>query len=513
MASSHTDTLAGSPAATAHGASLGDRLAVAASHVALPHLLLLALVLRLCAFAVATPAHPDEVFQYLETAHRLVFGHGVITWEWRHGMRGWLLPLLVSGPMALGGWLDPRGGLYLALPKLVMVAGSLVTVAVAWRLGARISRLHAQVAGFVAAIWYEFVYFAPHVMSETAAIALILPAALLLMDKPRWTFLRLAGAAALLACAAAVRFQYLAAIGALVGACCVTDLKRCWRPLLVGGLAGLLPSVICDLAMGAVPFAWLVENIRLNFLENRAAGFSSSGPFGYAAEAWPRLALWAVPLLALAAVGARRYPALAWTAAANLVFHSAIAHKEYRFILLSVLAAVLLAAIGTVDWVLSVERRDGAAAGRSKLQFLCMVWVIASLSCGFGGFRSQWMKFHPEMDLYAQLRADPSLCGLALYRHDYSTTGGYAYLHRATPMFYFTDEDSRRPAAELAAASGAFNVILANPNLAPELPAAFKPAACEDAASGRACLFRRPGRCLDTGSPFAINAVLKRLDQ
>jgi phosphatidylinositol glycan class B len=513
MAPSRTETLAGSPVDTDPGASLSDRLAAAVSNVGLPHLLLLALVLRLAAFAVATPAHPDEVFQYLETAHRLVFGHGVITWEWRHGMRGWLLPLLVSGPMALGGWLDPQGGLYLALPKLVMVAASLVTVVVAWKLGARVSRLHAQVAGFVAAIWYEFVYFAPHVMSETAAIALILPAALLLMDKPRRSFWRLAAAAALLACAAALRFQYLAAIGALVTACCIADLKRCWAPLLVGGVAGLAPSVICDLAMGAVPFAWLVENIRLNFVENRAAGFSSSGPLGYAVEAWPHLALWAVPLLVLAAVGARRYPALAWMAAANLVFHSAIAHKEYRFIFLSVLAAVLLAAIGTVDWVLSVERRDGGAAGRSKLQFLIMVWVIASLSCGFGGFRSQWMKFHPEMDLYARLRGDPALCGLAIYRHDYSVTGGYAYLHRVTPMFYFTDEDSRRPVADLAAAAGAFNVILATPALAAELPAAFKPVACENAGSGSACLFRRPGRCLDAGSPFAINAVLARLEQ
>jgi hypothetical protein len=80
-------------------------------------------------------------------------------------------------------------------------------------------------------------------------------------------------------------------------------------------------------------------------------------------------------------------------------------------------------------------------------------------------------------------------------------------------MFYFTDEDSRRPAEDLAAASGAFNVILASPALAAELPAAFKPMACEDAGSGRACLFRRPGRCLDAASPFAVNAVLARLDQ
>ena len=495
------------------GRAIGDRLASALSRIGLAHLLLLAASLRLAAAAIATPAHPDEVFQYLETAHRLLFSHGVVTWEWRAGMRGWLLPLLVSVPMGLGAWLDPHGALYLMLPRLVMVGVSLVTVVVAWNLGERVSRLHAQVAGFVAAIWYEFVYFAPHVMSETAAIALILPAALLLMERGRWTAWRLALAAALLASAAALRFQYLPAIGVLVGVCCAADLRRCWWPLLLGGLAGLAPSAVCDLAMGSAPFAWIVENFRLNIVENRAASFSSSGPFGYIGEAWPRLALWAVPLLVLAGVGARRYPALAWMAIANLVFHSMVAHKEYRFILLSVLVAVLLAAIGTVDWAAAVARRDGAEASRAKLRFLCIVWVIASVSCCVGGFRSQWMKFQPEMDLYARLRGDPALCGLAVYRHDFSTTGGYAYLHRATPMAYIADEDSARPSADLARSAAGFNTVMTAATHASELPSQYRALACEGRGGARICVYRRPGACRDAASHFAINAVLQRLDQ
>jgi GPI mannosyltransferase 3 len=493
--------------------ALRDRLTSAISRVGLPHLLLLALALRLAVAAIATPAHPDEVFQYLETAHRVLFKHGVVTWEWRAGIRGWLLPLLVAVPMGLGSWLDPHGALYLTLPKLVMVGLSLVTVAAAWKLGERVSRVHAQVAGFVAAIWYEFIYFAPHVMSETAAIALILPAALLLIDRQRWTAWRLALAAALLANAAALRFQYLPAIGVLVMACCIADLRKSWWPLLLGGLAGLAPSVVCDLAMGSTPFAWILENFRLNIVENRAAAFSSSGPFGYAGEVWPRLALWAVPLVVLAAFGARRYPALAWMALANLVFHSAVTHKEYRFILLSVLVAVLLAAIGTVDWAAAVARKDGTEAGRAKLRFLCIVWVIASVSCGAGGFRSQWVKFQPEMDLYTRLRGDPALCGLAVYRHDFPTTGGYTYLHRATPMLYFTGEDPVHPWAGLAQSAGGFNTIMTPAVYAAELPGQFKTLACEGRGAKRVCLYRRPGACTAADPHFAINTVLQRIDQ
>ena len=39
---------------------------------------------------------PDEIFQYLEQAHRLVFGYGYVPWEYRFGIRSWILPALIS---------------------------------------------------------------------------------------------------------------------------------------------------------------------------------------------------------------------------------------------------------------------------------------------------------------------------------------------------------------------------------------------------------------------------------
>ena len=32
-------------------------------------------------------SHPDEVFQYFEQAHRLVYGYGFLPWEYRFGVR------------------------------------------------------------------------------------------------------------------------------------------------------------------------------------------------------------------------------------------------------------------------------------------------------------------------------------------------------------------------------------------------------------------------------------------
>ena len=41
--------------------------------------------------------HPDEIMQYLEPAHRLVFGSGVTYWEFFYGARAWLVPGVVAG--------------------------------------------------------------------------------------------------------------------------------------------------------------------------------------------------------------------------------------------------------------------------------------------------------------------------------------------------------------------------------------------------------------------------------
>lgn len=39
---------------------------------------------------------PDEVWQSVEVAHKLVFGNGYLTWEWHHGLRSYLHPGLFS---------------------------------------------------------------------------------------------------------------------------------------------------------------------------------------------------------------------------------------------------------------------------------------------------------------------------------------------------------------------------------------------------------------------------------
>ena len=45
------------------------------------------------ALCVRTFFSADEYWQSVEVAHKLVFGYGHLTWEWSHGLRGYLHPL------------------------------------------------------------------------------------------------------------------------------------------------------------------------------------------------------------------------------------------------------------------------------------------------------------------------------------------------------------------------------------------------------------------------------------
>jgi phosphatidylinositol glycan class B len=48
------------------------------------------------ALTICTFFQPDEYYQSLEPAWKLVYGYGETTWEWREGIRGFLYPSLFA---------------------------------------------------------------------------------------------------------------------------------------------------------------------------------------------------------------------------------------------------------------------------------------------------------------------------------------------------------------------------------------------------------------------------------
>ncbi len=80
-----------------------------------PTLVLILGLALLCRLALALfrtdLVWPDEQFQTLEPASRLVFGYGFKSWEWIKGFRTWLLPLFFTPPLAFGKLLGTTSGL------------------------------------------------------------------------------------------------------------------------------------------------------------------------------------------------------------------------------------------------------------------------------------------------------------------------------------------------------------------------------------------------------------------
>jgi len=138
-------------------------------------ILLLALALRAVAiFASPSIHHPDEVFQFLEPAHRLAFGYGIQTWEFSDGMRSLLLPYLFGRLLAGIALLGAGPQTYVLAARVLLAVLSLLTVAVVYRSALRQSHTHALLAGLVAASWFEIVYFSSRPLTEAIATNFLL---------------------------------------------------------------------------------------------------------------------------------------------------------------------------------------------------------------------------------------------------------------------------------------------------------------------------------------------------
>jgi GPI mannosyltransferase 3 len=476
-------------------------------------LLLMAAAIRLPLAFWPNVIHPDEIFQYLEPAWRMLGHEGILSWEWRYGMRGWLLPSLLAGPVALGDWVAPGGTGAFVVPRLVAALASLSIVASAWYFGARVSRTHAIIAAFVAAIWFEFVSFAPHTLSEPLATAVILPAALLLTHAAL-SQRRLAVGGALLALAFVFRFQYGPAIAVLaLGAC-----WRHWRnliPLVAGGLAALVFAGVADAANGGVPFVWLIANVQQNLLNDRAAEFGVMPATTYLYSFWM---MWSAAIVLLSFAirqGWRHAPLLLATAVANIAFHSVIGHKEYRFIFLSVVLFIIIAALGSADWIQWLRAKR--AWRRSALPVVAAGWALISAAlAATGTMPGRWINGTGAAQLAAELRDDPALCGLALYKTPFPLLPGRDRLVGRSPLYAFHPADpiaSGDLAAVVQKAAPGFNRILSRQDSATDLPAGFSQRDCASVGGADLCIFARRGGCdAAAAAPFVLNDVLVRVD-
>ena len=492
MSASREALASGAGAATPRESSPGDRQVAMG---ALLCLVLLAIGLRLVPILfVPSTDWPDEIFQSTEQAHRLIYGYGLVPWEFQLGMRSWLLPGAVAGLMELARLVGDGPDYYLPAIAigLGLIASAPVVCCFLW-CRRWFGLAGAVVAAATVAIAPELVFFGARALNEVVAAHLLVIAFYVIEPgfpvRSRW---RLMVGGILLGAAFLLRI-HLAPVVAVIALWSAGDAWRYRLPALVGGgLVALAFGAVLDWLTLGYPLASVWRNILYNVYQGVSSDFGVS-PWNSYLRA--ELAVWlgAAPfLLLLVALGARRLPALLVAAFTVIVVHSSIAHKEYRFIYPAMVLAMVLAAVGLAQLTSWGEQwlvRRGVPKGIAAVVCAALLlgyWGTTAFGVWSGGALTDLrQRDHDNLLAVAFVaRTMPMPCGIALYGDErWDRFGGYTYLHRPVPMFWPED------ATALAASAGAFDTLLYQQAPPPEL--GFATLRC----FGQTCLARRAGRC------------------
>lgn len=395
---------------------------------------------------------PDEIYQSLEPAHRLVFGYGLLPWEFVKGARSWAFPGLVAAmiKVALFVGLDsPRQ--YLTFVRLVFCVISIRTALGSYRLARACgaSMLAAACGTAVFALVAPAVYFAARALSENAsALPVVWGFALALPQRAgrRQIFI----GSCLLGVAALLRLQNgVFCIGLLA----ILASRRRWDCFGIAGGGFFLWVFIYGLIDRLTWGNWFhsaIVYLQFNLIDGGASRWGTAPFFYYSDALWTSMGCAALLMGGLALRAVFRAPGLLAVSLAFFLLHSYEPHKEMRFILPVLPLFCALAGVGLdtlAGWSLPALHRACATA------------LVVSSFFSFSQFHhltfsqiGQWGAINPPSAsaydasgsvnrLLLAARVEKDLHGLEIQGTELAWTGGYSYLHRRVPLY----QDSAPP--------------------------------------------------------------------
>ena len=443
---------------------------------------------------------PDEIFQTLEPAHRLVYGYGVISWEWRLGIRSWVFPTFLAGVMRATAWMGTASSGYLLGTAIVLSLISLATIWFGYAWAKRASGTAAAIiAALACAFYFGFVYFAPKALNDVVAAHVLLPGLYLgvygekLSERKR---LFLAGL--LCALAACLRIQLLPALLFAMVYFCYPR----WRERIPAVAAGASLPVLFFGAVDWITWSYPWQSFIRYYKENVVSG---PGKELTLVQPWYWYVLVLLVLLGPAVLllfhGARRSPFLAIFCAIVVVSHSVIPHKEIRFIYPILAPAITLAAMGIVELLCEIKRGAKFLDSQKWVVGIGAAFFFVS-SAMLAAQCADWYKTRWGDGAFDRLSREPGVCGVGIYRAIWWQSGGYTHLHRDVPIIPVES------AAQLAKDAPSINALIA-PAASPELPSGFKQSQCWQGV----CLYERPGTCASPAADEELNAYLRRIQQ
>jgi phosphatidylinositol glycan class B len=457
--------------------------------------LLIALFARV-GLAIRVPAltHPDEIFQTQEPAHRLAYGYGVISWEWRRGVRSWVFPAFLAFVMRATDWMGVGSTGYL---RGIVVALSLISLTTVWfgfAWAKRASGMNAAViASAACAMWFELVYFAPRALTEVVATHLLLPGLYLgvygegLREKPRLFF-----AGVFCGLALSLRIQLAPAV-AFAG---VYFCRPNWRNRIPAVAAGIVLPIIAFGFVDAVTWGHFFQSFLLyfwvNVVEQRSVQYGTEPWYYYVVKLLRHLG----PVALLALIGLRRSAFLGWLVLIILVCHSVLPHKEFRFLHPLLPIVITLGALGVTE--LAAALNAHCRSPLSSRTIIAIGLALFALTSGLLALRFDWSSDSGSLIALDQLSSDPTVCGVGLYGVEWQVSGGYTLLHQHIPILLFPEDSISTQEAESVNAMVTDGIVV-------QPQPGFELADCWAGV----CLYRRSGQCISPPQECEINTALR----
>lgn len=390
---------------------------------------------------------PDEIYQSLEPAHRLIFGYGLKAWEFIEGARNWAVPGFIAFFLRLCpilGYGDPAQ--YIIVIRIIFSAISIGTALGSYRLSRAYGATpiaSACAAAFVA-LGSTFIFFAPRAMAENiSALPLIFGLAFAMKRSTHRRDIILG--ASLIGISVILRIHNgifcLGLLGFFAGQKRWPAFRDC---IITFFIWALLFGLLDELTWGGW-FHSAIVYLRFNLIEGKSSQWGTM-PFSFYFESlWSSMGSLAVTVGILSLFSILRAKALFFTALAFLFIHSMIGHKELRFLLPALPVFGSLAAIG-------IDEISSRLNLRRASYLLPAAVILLSLKSGIGfhslkngdligsydtlnSMNSAYDKNGPINRLLISAHKAQDLCGLKIEAARIEWTGGFGYLHRDVPLY------------------------------------------------------------------------------
>lgn len=473
------------------------------------------------AFGATGMFYPDDVFQTLEPAHGVVYGSGIRFWEFEAGARPWTVPGVYAALFAalklVGATAAPA---YTLAARLLDAAIASTWTYFAYRITRALdTRAAGALAAFFTATWFLFVLLAPRAFSHTFSVTFALWALARAAEERDTAPSRpsLLATGALLGLAYAFRYQEgLVALGLAI----YLALRRRGREvpwLAAGALVPALAVGALDWITWGAPFHSLVAYFKENVGADRASSFGRM-PWHFFATRAAALIGWGGLLIGGLPFASRRALLFVVTVGGTvLAIHSAVPHKEVRFVLSALVLFFCALGSGAAGLLVRLEKARIAPLVRSVVAGgIALLWAGGSLDSAasltfarlsmYRGFpetnASPWT-FRRDLDrAMMRVGARDDLCAVAILpfgRHAGSgrlaTTGGYTYLNRAVPIVVGPPDERLAPLVN-------YVISCRGPDGDEVVPQGLDPVASESSCR----IYRRPDPfACGSAEPFAYS--------